>query len=726
MITHSDVGNSVLIDFTHMGGRTLGGNPAIRIAGSVGTVVLTPAGNRRFPNNGANVSVSGTNTSITHRSSRQINVTINGIASAVSITANTEWRTYNLSVAQETGSAHYGSVSVAVTGTGHSQPSGGYGNYTITWGQNVRIITTPNRGFRVTHVHHHGVTWNEQTVHNNAVTYNFTAVGATGIGTRFARHTTNWNTPNPTALAQGIGGTQVTRDLPRADGMGPQDFQYSLISGALPAGLSLVNTVPGRDAVNSNIGRIQGTLTHVRVNTPSTFTIRATSNNDNVIDRTYTMLVIPMTFSVVYHAGTSPVGGGAVQGSVGGQTYSWGNALTLNTARFTVANQNWEQVGWSTNPTFTAGHHWLAHRNFATTGNNETTFAPVPSPANGFSSANPNGVHRTFGAGTSVARTNPANGDISTVTWQEVAHRQIPADYFIAPNPTSSTPINLYPIWAPVRTDLHYRLGVPPPNSETITPGSPIEFTTRTLANGGIRFTNQSFRFPADTLTTRYAVSTGAEWRQVGWTLSGSPKYLRPHSTLPDQASTTNPGGMDFAPGQVFQSTHPLFATHWGATRDIFPVWRRVITHGNVIVTFVGGPDGFMEEDLQRLEIATSMPFRVAPNGITINHASPTAEHPNDMSPFSGQITLPTFAQMTGLGLAQDPTLVFEGWFLRTSWDPDEVVPLTATNASGRYTLPSTLCTNCPTPIACPCGIWPQGIFDSVWEPYIWIEARWA
>jgi hypothetical protein len=453
----------------------------------------------------------------------------------------------------------------------------------------------------------------------------------------------------------------------------------------------LVNTVPGRDAVNSNIGRIQGTLTHVSVNTTSTFTIRATSNNGNLIDRTYTMLVIPMTYPTIYGAGTAPPGGGTVQGAVGQTTKIWGNAHTLNTARYTVSNQNWEQVGWTTGPM-----QWLAHRNFAISGTSSATlFVPTP-----------NGSPRTFGAGTVVERTDPANGQRTMVEWT-VANRQLPFDFnpdvaAHAVNPVlpPHTPINLNPIWAPVRTDLNYHLGTPPPNSGEITPGSPLAFTSRTLENGGIRFTNQSFRFPADTISTKYTVSTGAIWEQIGWTMDGPQKYLPPLATLPVG---------DFAFGQWFPTNHAQFNTHWGTNRNFFPVWRRVITHGSVNVIFVGGPDSFMETDMANIGLSASMPFTVNASNNTINRAGT-----------STLLTLPSHAEMQALGQAQNPRLEFQGWFLRTSWEPaPDANRLTAIDASGRFTLPSTLWTT---------GIMPQNDWEERyrWQPYIWIEARWG
>jgi len=324
---------------------------------------------------------------------------------------------------------------------------------------------------------------------------------------------------------------------------------------------------------------------------------------------------------------------------------------------------HWEQVGWTTDDA-----QFLTHRNFAILGTpSSTLFVP-----------NPTGSPRTFGAGTSVACL-----DGTIVTWTEI-QRQIPADF----NPDFGTPINLSPIWAPVRTELNYVLGTPPTSSGTITPASPLDID-RTLDAGGIRLTNQSFTFPSS--SDVFTVSTGALWRQVGWTLQGSPKLLPPLATL-----ATHGNANDFGFGATYPSTHPEFATSWGATRDIHPVWQRVITHGNVNLAFVGGPEGFMDGALQALDLHVTMPFTVNTADNKIYHAGTTSE-----------VLLASFEEMTTLGLEYG--LTFQGWYIRTSW-----------------AMASQRIDNTATPTAKVAIPWQNGVYTPNWEPYILIEARWT
>jgi hypothetical protein len=241
----------------------------------------------------------------------------------------------------------------------------------------------------------------------------------------------------------------------------------------------------------------------------------------------------------------------------------------------------------------------------------------------------------------------------------------------------------LHPVWAPVRTELQYVLGTAPPSSGNITP---------TSLPTGIRLTSQEFTFPS--VADVYTVDTGAVWKQIGWNLGGSAKYLAPLADLPE---------IDFAPSSLFPTTHTEAFTNWGITREIHPTWRRIITDGKVNIISVGGPcvhpcpdpqGCFMHVGLANIGVSAKMPFEVA--GSTINHEGT-----------STQITLPSFNEMTTLG--EENGLTFQGWYIRTTW-----------------ALATQRIDNTATPNARVVIPWQDGVFAPLWEPYIWVEAWWG
>jgi hypothetical protein len=376
---------------------------------------------------------------------------------------------------------------------------------------------------------------------------------------------------------------------------------------------------------------------------------------------------------VLYNPGVDPnrvpTGGGTWSPAalVEGSGSNTDNRLKVHNVAFTVnpaqyvnpTNNNWNHVGWSTDANITS--RLLSNRNF------------VP---------NPTGNPMTIAAGTSMVNLTGT----TPITWTTV-QRQVPSDV--------NAQITLYPIWAPQQTDVTFALGERPPQSGTITGAT----ETR------IRYTGQRFTYPvsAGSSAPHFVVTTGALWAQVGWirnttTANGAvPIASRIHRPLTEL--TTN-----FAGGFVLNGHDiALGSNHegWGTSRTYFPVWRRVITEGSVNIFFIGGPDGFMDEDIEGLGLGVSAvnPFTV--NGSVINYADTTT-----------QFTLPSFNQMRALG--EEHGLTFQGWFMRTMWDHATVRIDNAAQSDDRVVIP-----------------WHNGIFPTTWEPfgwepYIWIEARWG
>jgi len=367
------------------------------------------------------------------------------------------------------------------------------------------------------------------------------------------------------------------------------------------------------------------------------------------------------TFNIAFNQGTAPTGGGTVSTSIPAALKAHGIAMTpppaspagvptFPTARHTVANGNWEQIGWNN-----ASQVILNHRQFAST----TT-------ANHWT---PNGT-TTWGAGASVV-----HADGHTVNWT-AAQRTIPA--------SDNQDKQLFPVWAPRQTTVIFTLGALPPGSGEVTGSTPNQR----------HLTNNAFTFPGATFT----VETGAIWEQVGWTrtLDIHARVVRPlETTLPSPGTHTVANGHNIAAGSTVSHDHVLWP---GTNVTYYPVWRRVITDGNVNVVFVGAPEGFMDTALSTLDISATMPFEVESGTNQLVHAG-TSE----------AIVLPSFDAMNSIAPSG---FTFNGWYIRTAWSP----------ATTRLDNPATP----GAEIILTSSVWPPGIFPQLWEPYIWIEARWT
>jgi len=364
------------------------------------------------------------------------------------------------------------------------------------------------------------------------------------------------------------------------------------------------------------------------------------------------------TFSVTYSRNGPPANhnGGAVSAQIANSTKIWDVAMTLTTSRYTVANSNWEQIGWTTAaPAAGNNNNVLNHRQFA-----RTTTAGHWTP-NGTS---------TWGAGASVV-----HADGHTVTWD--VPQQIPASV--------NSPVTLYPIWAPRQTTVSFQLGTVPPGSGTINGSTPNQR----------HLTHNEFTFPDATFT----VETGATWEQIGWTrtLDIHSRVVRPlEETLPVTGTHVVANGYVVEQGSAESNDHVLWP---GTNVTYYPVWRRVITDGNVNVVFVGAPEGFMDTALARLDISATMPFEIPPGTDQLLHAGK-----------SEAIVLPSFNEMNDL--AQEFDLIFQGWYIRTAWEPSTTRIDDPEDPDAAVMLPPS--------------VWPLGIFPQLWEPYIWIEARWG
>jgi hypothetical protein len=360
---------------------------------------------------------------------------------------------------------------------------------------------------------------------------------------------------------------------------------------------------------------------------------------------------IPVTvwpaYDITYSQGTAPTANPQQGGAITAPTITGDHLFKIHdqvrilpTVVFLVPNhatygRNWDQVGWRE-----GSSQMLANRNFTAT------------PAS-----------MIFGAGTGSTD----------------ASRTIPTNINRA--------ITLFPIWAPQETRVNFHLGVVPPGSGTIAGANTFQ----------TRFTGQALTYPVRTDNQgfpHFVVRTGMLWEQVGWIRQS------PNADVPIANRVVGPLATTFPAGTVLNGHHIPVGTNfeaWGTTRTYFPVWRRVITHGNVTINFVGGHDGFKADALTDLDenLSATMPFTVSTVTNQIYHADPCT-----------RITLPSVTDMNTLGSPHD--LTFQGWFIRTSWATatTQINP----NPDGTFTIP-----------------WTQGIFAANgWEPFILIEARWA
>jgi len=291
----------------------------------------------------------------------------------------------------------------------------------------------------------------------------------------------------------------------------------------------------------------------------------------------------------------------------------------------------------------------LTHRNISHSGTtSETLWVP-------------NGID-SWGAGTG------ATGAFGTVSWTTL-QRELPVDL--------NADVTLYPIWAP-------RLSM-----VLFAPGAPTEFNfSGTFAPitfpATERLTGQPFDLPLLTFT----ISNGT-WEQIGWTWQQNGKQVIMYQSIPNG---------DFDIGATVPGTNEGLAEGWSDTRTIYAVWRRVITHGSVNIVFVGGPEGFLSAALAgtNLQLWASMQFDIVDGDIL---------HTGTEVPFS----LPSFEAMTDLG--ERYGLVFEGWHIRKSWEPDDTQRIDDPEA------PEDRTTGIP---------WAIGIIAPELEPFIWIEAWWS
>jgi len=153
--------------------------------------------------------------------------------------------------------------------------------------------------------------------------------------------------------------------------------------------------------------------------TTRTFTI---SNVQSPITNITVGNLAIQTFTITYSAGATPPNSGGVTGTItptNTDTKTYGVAFNLPTGVFTTTPVgNWEQVGWSTDPTLL--NRLLYHRNFSTTGTTSSTLFV------------PDGI-TTWGAGTDIFSIS------GTINWT-TTQKQIPASV--------NNAVTLYPIWA--------------------------------------------------------------------------------------------------------------------------------------------------------------------------------------------------------------------------------------------------------------------------------------
>ena len=601
-------------------------------------------------NNGSGFSrtghrIIGWNSNQTRATAGTVGVSLNSSHSGITsdLTLYAVWQRNSYTVTGRVASGTSGSIS----------PASG----TVLHGDSVVFTASPAAGW---HVSSWSGTSGTTSGTGNVTRTVTNATAAVDVTVTFARNESIWNPA--TALAEGTGGASTTRDLtPIANGVG-QTFTYARQSGTLPAGLSLSNTNTGNA---NNTARLSGTLDHVAANTDYTFTVRATSSNGNTLDRAFTMRVVPQTYAVTYNRYGLPANhnGGALSSQISQDTKVWGNALTITESKYTVANGNWEQIGWTTvEPAAGNNNNVLNHRNFATTGTTSATLWV------------PNGTS-TWGAGISVT-----NFPTGTITWSS-------ANKTIVATRNEDTP--LYPVWAPRQTTVSFQLGTVPPGSGKID----ISGSLSTLYH----LTHQAFTFPG----AAYVVETGAIWKQIGWTrtLDIHARVVRPlEETLPSTAVNAVPNGHSVLAGTPGSNDHVFWP---GGTVTYYPIWQRIITDGNVNLVFVGAPEGFMDTAIAKLDISATMPFEIESGTNRLLHAGETEA-----------VVLPSFDEMNDLG--QEFDLVFQGWYIRTAWSP----------ATKRLDDPNEIPTDAK--ITLTPEIWPLGIFPQLWEPYIWIEARWT
>jgi len=337
------------------------------------------------------------------------------------------------------------------------------------------------------------------------------------------------------------------------------------------------------------------------------------------------------TFSVNYSRGSPPANhnSGDVSAQIASGTKVWNVPFDIPATRYTVANGNWEQVGWTTGATMV-----LNHRNFANAGTPSTTLFV------------PDGI-TTWGAGTGVV-----HHDGTPVTWTTL-QRRIPAG---GDNPSIyNATISLNPIWAPQQTAVSFVQGAAPPGSGD-RGGDTVVIQ---------RLTGNQFTYPGASFT----INSGAIWEQIGW--SRNPDInARIHRPL-------SPPTGDILHNHVITAGSTVSFEAWGTTRTYYPVWRRAFTQGSVNIQFIGAPHGFTETSLKTIaddpNISSSMSFVV--NGTQIFHTEDT----------TAQVLLPSATQMNTLGQAHG--LTFGGWYIRTSWAP-ATQQITATNAEGKFIIP--------------------------------------
>ena len=433
---------------------------------------------------------------------------------------------------------------------------------------------------------------------------------------------------------------------------------------------------PGHRHLANSALSITATMTNAQRN-PSTATITAASVSGDAGDeiRTFrfnniqgyvtniSVANIPrQTFSVEFRPGTAPTNGGAIAPTTQIPTVQKAFGVELRpvaspagvpifpSARYSVANANWEQVGWRT-----GSQEVLNHRNFANSGTTSATlFAP-------------NGT-TTWGAGTSVT-----DFAYEPVTWTTL-QRTIPAMH--------NENTILFPIWAPQQTAVSFVQGAAPPGSGD-RGGDTVVIQ---------RLTGNQFAYPS----VNFTINSGAIWEQVGW--SRNPDI---NARIIPPLQTTLPSG-SIANGHVITAGSTVSFEAWGTTRTYYPVWRRAPAQGSVNIQFIGAPHGFTETSLKTIDpnLSASMPFVV--NGTQIFHTEDT----------TAQVLLPSINQMNTLGQAHG--LIFDGWYIRTSWAP-ATQRICDTSAPGN-----------PVVIPWQNGIFPTPWAPNEWEPYIWIEALWV
>lgn len=81
----------------------------------------------------------------------------------------------------------------------------------------------------------------------------------------------------------GYGETALSQNVTATDADAGSSITYSIVSGALPSGITL----------NSSNGNVSGTLANVSGTTTSNFTVRATDNAGNTADRAFNIIVNP-------------------------------------------------------------------------------------------------------------------------------------------------------------------------------------------------------------------------------------------------------------------------------------------------------------------------------------------------------------------------------------------------------------------------------------------------